>query len=64
MNNLFILLLIINTMTALKIVTKPLPHTYQYNGNFFWKIGKSQDFKQKTLNRLLFNDYPLCVYYK
>jgi phenylpropionate dioxygenase-like ring-hydroxylating dioxygenase large terminal subunit len=62
MIHLFILLIFIISIRGLKIVTKPLPNTYQYNGNFFWKIGKSQDFKQKTLNRILFNDYPLCVY--
>ena len=44
---------------ALKIVTKPFANTYQYNGNFFWKIGKSSDFKQKVLNRIIFNDYPI-----
>ena len=61
MNYLFIILLI-NTINALKIVTKPFANTYQYNGNFFWKIGKSSDFKQKVLNRIIFNDYPICIY--
>ena len=48
----YFLIFFFNKANTLKIVTKPLANTYQYNGNFFWKIGKSEDFKQKTLNRL------------
>ena len=45
-----------------KIVTKPKPDTYKYNGNFFWKIGKSKKYRKGELHRTLFNDYPICIY--
>ena len=45
-----------------KIVTKPKSDIYKYNGNFFWKIGKSNKYRKGELHRTLFNDYPICVY--
>ena len=47
---------------AVKISTRPSPNAYQYNGNFFWKIGKSDSYQKGELHRTLFDDYPICVY--
>tara|TARA_B100000123_G_scaffold243038_1_gene197628 strand:- start:90 stop:1175 length:1086 start_codon:yes stop_codon:yes gene_type:complete len=49
-------------VNSYKIVTKPKKNAYQFNGNFFWKIGKSDNYKQGKLHRTIFNDYPLCIY--
>ena len=45
-----------------KIVTKPSSTAYKFNGNFFWKVGKSDEFKKKELHRVIFNNYPVCIY--
>ena len=45
-----------------KIVTKPSCNAYKFNGNFYWKVGRSEKFKKKELNRIIFNDYPICIY--
>ena len=45
-----------------KIITKPSSSAYKFNGNFFWKIGKSDEFRKSKLQRIIFNDYPICVY--
>lgn len=45
-----------------KIVTKPHKNAYQFNGNFYWKIGKSEKYNPGKLHRTIFNGYPLCVY--
>ena len=58
---LFIVFLLYNVF-SLKISTKPGKNHYQFNGNFFWKIGKSKTFKSGKLYHFLFNDYPICVY--
>ena len=57
-----ILFLYILTIYSIKLVTKPHKKFYQFNGNFFWKIGKSENYKKTELHRTLFNDYPICVY--
>lgn len=59
--NILILFLIL-TVTSYKIVTKPNSNTYSFKGNFYWKIGRSTQFKQNKLNRILFDDLPLCIY--
>lgn len=45
-----------------KIVTKPSSNSFKFNGNFFWKVGKSYEFKKKELHRVIFNNYPVCIY--
>lgn len=51
-----------HTAKTTKIMTKPSCQAYQFNGNFLWKVGKSSDFQQGDLSRVLFNDYPICLY--
>ena len=57
-----LILLFLLSVTSYKIVTKPTSNTYSFKGNFYWKIGRSSQFKQNKLNRILFDDLPLCVY--
>jgi len=47
---------------SLKIVTKPFSSTYKFKGNFYWKIGRTNDFLKKDLKRILFDDFPICIY--
>ena len=58
----YFLIFFFNNANTLKIVTKPKKNYYQNNGNFFWKIGKSEQYKKKKLHRTLFNNFPICVY--
>ena len=58
----YFLIFFFNKANTLKIVTKPKKSHYQNNGNFFWKIGKSEQYKKKKLHRTLFNNFPICVY--
>ena len=51
-----------HTAKTTKIMTKPSCQAYQFNGNFLWKVGKSSEFQQGELSRVLFNDYPICLY--
>ncbi len=62
MKLLICLVFLLYNIYSLKISTKPDKRHYQFNGNFFWKIGKSNSFKNSNLHRFLFNDYPICVY--
>lgn len=62
MKNILAFFLGIFSIYGVKISTKPPASTYQYNGNFYWKIGKSNDYYKGDLHRTLFNDYPICVY--
>lgn len=57
----FLLLLFIYT-SSYKRLTKPGSNTYKFKGNFYWKIGRSKDFKQNELKRHIFDDLPLCIY--
>lgn len=41
--------------------TKPAPSVYENNGQFYWKIGKTQDFRINKLNRIIFQGFPLCI---
>ena len=64
---LFLLLLfqyiyIFHSTKTSRITTKPSCHAYQFNGNFLWKIGKSSDFQKDALSRLLFHNFPICIY--
>lgn len=45
-----------------KIITKPSSSAYKFNGNFLWKIGKSDEFKKSKLQRIIFDNYPICIY--
>ena len=54
--------LLFSFIETYKITTKPTSKAFKYNGNFFWKIGKSDSFVSKRLHRLIFNDYPICLY--
>ena len=62
MKNIIAFLLGIFSVCAVKISTKPPANAYQYNGNFFWKVGKSDTYDKGDLHRTLFNDYPVCIY--
>ena len=53
---------IISHIMGFNIKTKPSSKNYRNNGNFFWKIGKSHDFVDNNLRRIIFNEYPYCVY--
>tara|TARA_A100001015_G_scaffold90632_1_gene100934 strand:+ start:4379 stop:5461 length:1083 start_codon:yes stop_codon:yes gene_type:complete len=57
-----ILFFYILTIQSIKLVTKPNKQFYQFNGNFYWKIGKSNKYKKAELHRTLFNNYPICIY--
>ena len=64
---LFLLLLfqyiyIFHSTKTSRITTKPSCHAYQFNGNFLWKIGKSSDFQKGALSRVLFHNFPICIY--
>lgn len=60
MNTLFLFLFL--TVASYKIVTKPGSNTYSFKGNFFWKIGRSNQFYHNDLHRILFDELPICVY--
>ena len=56
-------IIICNVMIcSYKITTKPSSSVYKFNGNFFWKIGKSYNFYKGKIKKIIFNDYPICLY--
>ena len=56
------LLFIIFSVYSHKITTKPPCNSYKFKGNFYWKIGRSNKFKKGDLHRILFDEFPICVY--
>jgi phenylpropionate dioxygenase-like ring-hydroxylating dioxygenase large terminal subunit len=44
-----------------RINTKPSSNFYENNGNFFWKVGKSNDIRKNTLKKYIFNGFPVCI---
>tara|TARA_Y100001970_G_scaffold291461_1_gene428672 strand:+ start:4520 stop:5608 length:1089 start_codon:yes stop_codon:yes gene_type:complete len=62
MKKILIIVFLICIVNSFKINTKPSSNAYKFNGNFFWKIGKSKNFALGKLNKFIFNDYPICIY--
>jgi phenylpropionate dioxygenase-like ring-hydroxylating dioxygenase large terminal subunit len=56
------LLFLCNLIYSLKPNTRP---SHKYYKNFlplFWKVGKTKDFIVKKPQKIIFNDYPICLY--
>ena len=41
--------------------TFPTHLTYENNGIFYWKIGKSRDYQEGKMKYIIFNNYPILV---
>jgi phenylpropionate dioxygenase-like ring-hydroxylating dioxygenase large terminal subunit len=47
----------------IQIFTKPNIQKYMQNiPPFYWKIGNSNMFKNNKIHKLVFNDFPICIY--
>ena len=42
---------------SLKIVTKPFSNTYKFKGNFYWKIGRTNQFLKK-----IYTEFYLMIF--
>ena len=62
MNKIIYYLLLFVYVECYKVVTNPKQNTYKFNGNFFWKIGKSKNYRKGDLHKTTFNNYPICIY--
>lgn len=52
----------INTNGKKIINTKPSSNTYKHNLPLFWKIGKSSHYINNKPQKIIFDDYPICIY--
>lgn len=61
---LYILLVYLSVVISIKpsINTKPSSKYYKNFLPLFWKVGKSSDFKDTKLRKIIFNGFPICIY--
>ena len=61
---LYLLFIFVNFYRVInkKITTKPAIKHYSHFLPLFWKVGKSNHFFKGDLHRVIFDDYPICMY--
>ena len=61
---LYLLFIFVNFYRVInkKITTKPAIKHFSHFLPLFWKVGKSNHFFSGDLHRVIFDDYPICMY--